>query len=153
MTIAYLYGGPIKRDIIDRAYGFCGQSAAEFELSPEEYVVGLRALNDQMAAFGPVTGYNMPSYGDGQVEDESGLDPADTLGIAVLVARMIAPQIGKQLAVGKTGQRAADVVTAKYTPTQHMQMGRNTIRGAGNREWYGARPFFYVPPVETEPYQ
>ncbi len=144
MTIAYLYGGPPKRDIIDRAYGFCGQSASQFELSPEEYVEGLRALNDQMGLLGPSTGYNYPPYGDGLPEDESGLDQTDVLGAAGRTARLLAPQIGKQLSVSKTQQRAADVLLAKYQQTPQMSMGRHTIRGSGNRSIARGRPFFYT---------
>lgn len=106
-----------------------------------------------MALLGPLTGYNMPEYGDGLVEDESGLDNADALGVSVLVARLIAPQIGKSINAGKSMQRAADTLLAKYQTTPHMQMGRHTVRGAGNRWWYGGRPYFYVPPVDGEPYQ
>ena len=145
MTILPLYGGPAKRDIIQRAYGFCGQASYEFELSPEEYVVGLRAMNDQLATLPTTTGYNMPAEGDGSADDFSGIAQADVLGVSYFVAQLLAPTIGKQLAGNKIAIRASDVFLAKYKPIPFMEMGRHTIRGAGNRRFIGyGMPYFAV---------
>lgn len=144
MTDISLYGGSLKRSIIQRAYGYCGQSVTEFELTPEEYTAGLQVMNDQMAVLGDATGYNFPVTGDGSPDEESGLAAADVLGASVYVAQLLAPTIGKDLKVNAVQTRAASNFLSKCTPIPQMEMGRGTIRGAGNRwqRWRG--PFFAV---------
>lgn len=144
MTTLALYGGPLKRDIIKRAFGYCGQSTTEFELTPEEYTQGLQLMNDSMALLGDLTGYNFPATGDGNPEDESGIAAADVLGASVYLAQLLAPTIGKALAINGQQARAASDFLAKCTPISQMEMGRGTPRGAGNRwqAWRG--PFFRV---------
>lgn len=145
MTTLALYGGPLKRAIIQRAYGYCGQSTAEFELSPEEYTNALQLMNDSMALLGDATGYNFPASGDGSIEDESGIAGSDVLGATVYLAQLLAPSIGKALTINALQARAASNFLAKCTPIPQMEMGRGTIRGAGNRLWNrGWGPFFVV---------
>ncbi len=149
-----LYGPPPKRDIIQRAYGYCGQATYEFELSPEEYVAGLRAMNDQLAPLCPQCGYNLPPEGDGNPEDNSGIALTDILGVAYFVAQLLAPTIGKQLQGNKRAAIACDAFLARYQTIPFQQMGRGTIRGAGNRRYTGWRsPFFTVPISDDEPVQ
>lgn len=151
MAVLPLYGSPAKRDIIQRAYGFCGQASYEFEISPEEYVFGLRAMNDQLATLPTTTGYNMPAEGDGSADDLSGIAQADVLGVSYFVAQLLAPQIGKQLAGNKIAIRACDAFLAKYKPIPFMEMGRDTIRGAGNRRWGNWRsPYFITTTSDDE---
>lgn len=134
-TILPIYGTPPKRDIITRAYGFCGQATYEFELTAEEYVAGLRAMDDQLAPYCPQCGYNLPQEGDGNPADNSGILKSDILGVSYYVAKLLAPQIGKQLQVNKDAARACDAFLARYSEIPFMGFGRNTIRGAGNRYW------------------
>ena len=141
MTTLSLYGGPLKRDIIKRAYGYCGQSTTEFELSPEEMVAGLQVMNDQMAVLGTLTGYNFPVTGDGTPEDESGLAAGDVLGASVYVAQLLAPTIGKDLKLSAVQVRAASSFMAKCVPIPQMELGRGTPRGAGGRR-HTFGPFF-----------
>lgn len=144
MTTLSLYGGPIKRDLIKRAFGYCGQSTTEFELTPEEYTNALQLMNDAMALLGDLTGYNFPVTGDGSVEDESGIAATDVLGATVYLAQLLAPTIGKTLQLSALQVRAATDFTVRCTVIPQMEMGRGTIRGAGNRwgSWRG--PFFSV---------
>lgn len=151
MTVVPTYGGPLKRDMVQRAYGFCGMGWSEFDISPEDYVTGLRCMNDQMAVLGTLSGYNFPEYGDGNIEDESGLAPEDVLGAAYFTAQLLAPSIGKALTGNKPGARAASKLIARCNPTPFMEMGRFTPRGSGNR-WYGwaRRPYFITVPAPGE---
>jgi hypothetical protein len=141
MTVISIFGGLLKREIIKRAYGICGQSTAEFELEPEEYVKGLQALNDQMAIIG-ATNYNFPQSGDGNPEDESGLDNEDILGAAAYVAELIGPQIGKAAALSRTYQRAMSILLTKYQTIPTMSLRRTTPRGSGNKYWSGPYPYY-----------
>lgn len=152
MTTINLYGGALKSTLIERAFGMCGQSVTEFELTPEEYTLGLRCLNDTMAQFPDSTGYNMPPSGDGFAEEESGLAKADELGATALLAAEIAQNIGKAFSPNKAQARAISELNAKYLSMVSRELGRQTIRGAGNR-WmragYGS-PFFYTSVSEEE---
>lgn len=138
MTALPVFGGALKRDIVKRAYGLCGQASCEFELEPEEMNAGVQALNDAMAELN-VTAYNFPITGDGNGNEESGLTGPDVLGASVMVAKMLAPQIGKTLALNATHYRAEQAMIARYRVTPTMGLGRNTIAGAGNRYncWLG----------------
>lgn len=148
MTTISIYGGPLKRSIIQRAYGYCGQSVTEFELTPEEYTAGLQVMNDQMAVLGVASGYNFPVTGDGNPDDESGIAAADVLGASVYVAQLLALTIGKALQVNAVQARAASSFLSKCTAIPQMELGRGTIRGAGNRRnWRG--PFF-VPDISDD---
>lgn len=150
MPTINLYGGPLKRDIIRRAYGLCGQSVTEFELSPEEYELGLLAMNDLAATLGTGFGFNSPPYGPGSAEDESGIAASDVLGFTVMLAQEIGPNIGKAVSVNGKQATAKSALEAKYQVIPFRQLGRQTIRGAGNRLFVGARPFFTVAVSDEE---
>lgn len=151
MTDLAIYGGPKKRDIIKRAYGLLGQSFTEFEISVEEYNAGLMCLNDTMAQledeFGVVLGYNYPTNGtDGSPEDESGLARGVVRAVSYMLAKYLAPSIGKTMPPEALSElaRAQGTIQALAVIPQ-MEMGRQTIRGQGNRRWASAgRPFFAV---------
>jgi hypothetical protein len=145
-----LYGGPLKREIIKRAFGYCGQSTTEFELSPEEYTQGLQLLNDQMAVLGEASGYNFPVTGDGNPEEESGLAAQDVLGASVYLAQLLAPTIGKALALSDTQKRACSNFLVKCTAIPQMQLGRGTIRGKGARFRRSFGPFFITDISDSE---
>lgn len=150
MTDLALYGGPKKRDIINRAYGLLGQSFTEFEIGVEEYDAGLMCLNDTMAELehdrSVALGFNYPTNGtNGSPEDESGLARGDIKAVAFLLAKYLAPSIGKTLPPEATAAHASSisVLYSKATIPQ-MEMGRGTIRGAGNRRMGWLGPFFTV---------
>lgn len=148
MTTLSLYGGPLKRDIIKQAYGLCGQSVAEYELEPEEYEAGLRCMTNAVAeledAEGIVLGFNYPVNGGyGSPQDESGIPRGSVRAVAAIVAKALAPEIGKTLSTQATGAyaKALDNLRSSYMTVPQMQLGRQTITGAGNRRrWFG--PFF-----------
>ncbi len=152
MTIAYIYGGPLKRDIIKRAYGLCGQATTDFELTPEEYQLGLQAMNDIAPTLGSIP-FNYTDYGVGTPEDESGLAPDDVLGFTVMVAQEIAPNIGKTYSPNGLQANAKSSLRSKYQAIPRTELGRGAIRGAGNRLWQGASPFFFAPVSDEEPQQ
>ena len=144
MTILALYGGPLKRDLIKRAYGMCGQSVTDFGLTNEEYDLALQAMNNISTEFGAAFGFNFPEYGNGSPDDESGIAQADALGFTVRIAQEIGPNIGKAFAPNGPQAKATSALMAKYQTTPSRELGRQTIRGAGNR-WRGWRgPFFGV---------
>jgi len=142
MTIVPTYGGPLKRDMVQRAYGYCGQSFAEYELTPEEYVIGMRAMNDQMAVISART-YNFPEYGDGNPEDESGLKAGEVLGAAYYVAKLLAPTIGKQLTFSDVAERACTTFLAAQTCIPTTKLRSTTPRGSGNRWSRVLGEYFY----------
>ena len=150
MTTIALYGGPLKSSIIGRAFGMCGQSITEFELSPEEYNLGLVCMNDMAATLGPTFPYNSPAHGSGNAADESGIPAGDVLGFTVMVAQEIALNIGKSFAPNGKQATAKSALEARYRVIPLRRMGRQTIRGAGNRYWNGPRPFFYAGTSEEE---
>lgn len=139
-----LYGGPLKSSIISRAFGMCGQSITEYELTPEEYELGLVCMNDMAATLGEQFPYNFPAHGSGSAADESGIPAADVLGFTVLVAQEIALNIGKGFSPNGKQATAKSALEAKYQAIPFRELGRQTIRGAGNRYWSGPRPFFAV---------
>lgn len=145
-----LYGGPLKRSLIQRAYGLCGQSVTEFELTPEEYSLGLMAMNDLAATLGTLFGFNYPDYGTGSPEDESGVAAADVLGFTVMLAQEIGPNIGKTVSVNGKQASAKSALEAKYQVIPLVPLGRQTIRGAGNRWYSGPSPFFTAPISDDE---
>jgi hypothetical protein len=152
MTTITLYGGPLKKSLIERAYGMCGQSVTSFELTPEEYDLGLKAMNDVAGTLGAIS-FNLPPHGDGDPEDESGLDAADVLGFTVRLAQEISSNIGKAFAPNGRQVSAISALVARYQPIPFMQLGRNTPRGTGNRYWAGPRPYFVTPVSADEPDQ
>ncbi len=156
MTTLTVYGGPLKRSILQRSYSILGQSYTEFEISPEELQLGLRCMNDVLAMiadqYGVDLGYNFPDYGDGNADDESGIPRGAVQAVSTLVAHELAPSIGATL--GKEAEsskaRARSSLIASYAKTSFVQMGRNTPRGQGNRYWNGLSPFFVAPISDDE---
>ncbi len=148
MTEILLYGGPSKRSIIQDAYVECGLSYAEWDVNAEEYVVGLRGLNNLMSSL-DCTDYNYPVSGDGSPEDESGLAKTDVLAVTALLAQRLAKSLGKQYAPDGTQAKAISSFRAKWQVIPERLLGRQTIRGAGNR-WYGWPGPFFVTPVPSD---
>lgn len=149
MTTLALYGGPLKRVIINRAYGLNGQSVTEFELSPEDYTLGLQAMDSIAATFPDALGYNFPINGtDGTPEEESGISAADVQGFIVLVAQELSANIGTKFTPNRPQTVAALALGTKYQSIPLMQLGRQVPRGAGNRWRNGPLPFF-VPDIST----
>lgn len=149
MTTLNLYGGSLKSDLIRRAYGLCGQSVTEYELTPEEYDLGLQSADALAATFGATFPWNA---GVGSSDEESGLESADSLGFTAMLAQEIAPNIGKDFRPNGTQARAISSLRAKYVSVPFMEMSRQTPRGAGNRFWRQS-PYFYAQTSADEPNQ
>lgn len=148
MTSVPLYGGPLKRDLIQVAFEICGQAGYEFELTPEEYESALRRLNGFMyecQGRGYVTGYNFPNSNSlGSPEEESGLAWEDQEAVAQTLARRMAPSIGKALGPEAKAEYKGtmDAFYGRHTKMVFVEFGRQTVRGTGNRYWSGQRPYF-----------
>lgn len=159
MTIVHVYGGPLKRDIIQLAYEECGQAGYEFELTPEEYASALRRLDALMAEwrdhYGICIGYNFPDYGHGSPEDESGIPRADVNVVSTYLAMRIAPAIGKTMSGETRGAlaRSFEAFRAKHQRTPMQEMARGTPRGSGNRYWNNTWPYFTTHVSPREPRQ
>lgn len=159
MTSVSLYGGPLKRDLIQTAFEICGQAGYEFELTPEEYESALRRLNGFMyecQGKGIVTGYNFPVANSlGSPEEESGLDWADQEAVSQTLARRMAPSIGKTLGDDANAEygRTLQAFYSRHLTVPFTEMGRQTPRGHGNRYWNGPWPYFNTPAPTDEPQQ
>lgn len=146
MTQIPVYGGPLKRDIVQLAYEECGQAGYEFELTPEEYDSALRRLDNMLsewlAAYGIDLDYNFPDYGNGSPEDESGVPPGSVQVIAQQLALRVGPSIGKTVTPTRAMADAFSNLRSAYNCVPTMALRRDTPRGAGNRlsRWRG--PFF-----------
>lgn len=147
MPTINLYGGPLKRVIITQAYGMCGQSAAEFELTPEEFDIALSFLNGIMFelrdTWGVDIGYNFPIYGNGQATEESGIPDRAMRPIARMLAEDIAPTIGATISSRISFEQAKATLVSQYAVRKQRALSTNTPRGSGNGRfagWYD--PFF-----------
>ncbi len=152
MTTIGLYGGPLKSTIIKQAFGLCGQSATEFELTAEEFETGLTSMNALAATLGGFP-YNMPANNSGFASDESGIPPDDVYGFTVMLAGSIAQNIGKAYAPNGDQATAKSALKAKYQVVPFRLLGRQTIRGAGNRNFAWRGPFFCARVSDDEPPQ
>lgn len=159
MTVLNLYGGPLKRDIIQLAFEECGQAGYEFELTPEEYDSALRRMNSMLAMwrrqYGVDLGYNFPDYGHGSADDESGI-PDDAVDcVSKKLAQSIAPTIGKAMSSEARMTLATSwaALRSTYQAIPMREMGRQVMRGQGNRYWNGPLPYFVAPVSPDEPGQ
>lgn len=160
MTAVSLYGGPLKRGIVQLAFEECGQAGYEFELSPEEYDSALRRMNAMLAewlsGYGIDLGYNFPPPGtNGNPEDESGIPAGTVAVVSSYLARRIAPSIGKTMGAEATIALANSfaLLRSTYAVIPVMELGRQTPRGAGNRRAWAGTPFFTTPITSDEPAQ
>jgi hypothetical protein len=93
--------GPSKGSIVEGAYDFCGLSGDQYERTPEEMTKGLRLLNGLMASLLANKGidltFDYPSYGEGQLEEPSGIPDGAREAVCALLAQRLAPTIGASL--------------------------------------------------------
>lgn len=145
ITISLTDSGPLKREIVERAYGLCGQSESEFGISDEEWQTGLRRLNSvarQLVAEGVAIAFNFPSYGVGEPEEYSGITFDQLEGLASRLAIAIAPDLGHVFtpaAMAGINMSIRHLRSSTATiPT--MPRSADTVRGAGTRR-LGISPF------------
>lgn len=124
-----------KRVLIEMAVEELRLAGYEFNFSPEEYVSALRRL-DGIAQMFPEAGYNAPAvFGQGEVDDPSGLLDAEVGDFALLLAESLAPTIGKTLSP-TAAQRIAKArvgLLAKYAVLPVAQPAYGTPLGSGHR--------------------
>lgn len=92
--------GVTKASLVEGAYEYCGLNGYEFERTPEEMVTGVRHLNALMAellADGIDLGYDFPTYGNGLLEEPSGIPNSAVGVIHQMLAQRLAPALGATL--------------------------------------------------------
>lgn len=165
MTQVPIFGGALKRDLVQLAYEECGQADYSYTIQTDEYDSALRRLNVLMAEWAGVgidLGYNFPDYGNGSPEDESGIPIEASQVVGLHLAARIAPTMGKTLSGETRAQMAVSLANlrAMYLTAPSMSLSRQTVRGAGNRWGTWNRDPYYrncretivkgYPPAEPE---
>lgn len=92
--------GKPKSDLVEGAYEFCGLNGFEYERTPEEMSTGLRFLNDMMAewlADGIDLGFDFPTYGNGLLEEPSGIPDHAVSVVKSMLAQRLCPGLGASL--------------------------------------------------------
>lgn len=148
----FLNAGPstsTKRQIVEMGYEECSLAGYEFDVTPEELFSGLRSLDALMARWkigSRDLNYNAPAiFGQGDLEDYSGIPDGAIEGAAISLAMAMAPKMRKSLSA-ETRARLAMSMSAIATLCARVPpqgWGRSTPAGAGNRRWwgYGRSPF------------
>ncbi|MES2904012.1 MAG: packaged DNA stabilization gp4 family protein [Pseudomonadota bacterium] len=142
--------GRQKRDLVELAYQICGINIDA--LSPEDLSDGLRDLNFMMMETPwSELGFTLPTYGDGDLAEASGLLDKYVPAVIHELAMRRAPAKGKSLSV----EAAARVRTTRATletiiavvPTFKMRGGVSL--GSGRR-CYGVHPLYSSNETDTE---
>lgn len=92
--------GVPKSVLVEGGYEFCGLNSQEYERTPEEMVTGLRRLNALMALLakrGIDLSYEFPTYGQGLLEEPSGIPDDAVEPVCALLAQRLAPGLGASL--------------------------------------------------------
>lgn len=139
-----------KRQIVEMAYEECSLAGYEYNVTPEELFSGLRKLDALMARWKVSSrdlSYNAPlQFGDGDLDDVSGIPDAAVEGTAISLAMAIAPAMGKQMS-GESRARlnkAMSAISALCAKRPEQGWSRSTVAGAGNRRWAWGSPFMPV---------
>jgi hypothetical protein len=85
---------------VEGAYELCGLNGFEYDRTPEEMTTGLRFLNDMMAEWlgdGIDLGFDFPIYGNGLLEEPSGVPDSAVSVIKAMLAQRICPGLGGTL--------------------------------------------------------
>ena len=136
-----------KRQIVEMAYEECSLAGYEFNVTPDELFTGLRKLDALMAewkASSKDLGYNFPaSFGDGDLDDLSGIPDAAVQGAAISLAMAIAPAMGKAMGAETRARlnRSLSVIATMCAKSVEQDWSRSTVAGAGNRRWAYGSPF------------
>lgn len=131
--------GPLKRQIIDLAFGDCAMAGYEFGRTPEEINDALLRLNSMMAEWPfNLLGFTMPDYGVGSGEESSGIVMEALNPVASHLALRICPMMGASLSPeAQANLKAAMARLHALVATVPMMPMRNAPRGAGNRSGFG----------------
>jgi len=143
----YIPSSATKRDIVSMAYEECALSGYEFDVTPDELFTGLRKLDALMAQWKAESidlSYNAPVvFGQGDLEDLSGIPDAAINAVAIALARRICPQMGKSMSAESRGALNSAMITVRALTARTPEMGypRNVPRGSGNRYLNSWLPF------------
>lgn len=140
ITIQVSTDGPLKRDLIEGAFGWFGAAAYEFGRTPEEVADALRCLNSMMRIWPwNLLSFNQPTYGLGDPSDYSGI-PFDVQdGVTAELAKRVAAVMGASLPP-EFKMSAAPAISAVYGYTatiKRMPHDRHTPRGLGSEHVIG----------------
>lgn len=135
--------GKTKAALVERIYEYCALSGAEFERTPEEMTAGLRDLNDTAAELlgeGIDLGYDFPTYGEGLLEEPSGIADVDVAALTLLAAQTRIAGMGGQLSPDLRARlnRSALSLRSRYAVMPVVQPF-NAPSGAGYK---GRLPYF-----------
>lgn len=92
--------GKTKSALVERMYEYCALSGTDFQRTPEEMTAGLRDLNDAAAELlgdGIDLGFDVPTYGEGLLEEPSGIADADVAALTLMAAQTRIAGVGGQL--------------------------------------------------------
>ncbi len=136
-----------KRAIVELAFQECRLNNYQFDITPAELNAALQKLDNlmsQWAVTGMDLGYNHPViYGQGDLEEESGIPNAAVNGSAISLALRIAPNMGKTMSA-ETRRGLAEGMSAISTMTAQMPnrlLTKTTPLGSGNKPWTTWDPY------------
>lgn len=129
-------GGPLKREIVEMAFGNLAMAGYEFGRTPEEVADALSRLNGLMLEWPyDQLGYQQSLYGVGSGEEASGIDRKWIRAVAGALTLDLAGMMGAQL-----GKDAAASINTAILRLQSgvatvplMPYSSGTVAGAGNR--------------------
>jgi hypothetical protein len=139
----------IKRIIVDMAFEEAALAGYEFDLTADELQTALRRLDGLMAEWqgqGINLNYNQPAtFGQGDLDDQSGIPDATLNGAALYLAMRIFPRFNKVMKAGTRIALANAMMTIRAlgSKTPLVQYRWGTPRGAGNRRFGSLSPFIY----------
>lgn len=130
--------GPTKSSLVEGAYSICGLNGFEYERTPEEMTAGLLALNDLMAewlADGIDLGFDFPTYGDGLLEEPSGIPTSAAGVVKKMLAQALCPELGATLSDdAKAGlSRSYQALYARFAITPPSRVPAVRLPSAGVR--------------------
>jgi hypothetical protein len=126
-----------KRQLVEMAYEECSLAGYEFNVTPDELFSGLRRLDALMSQppFDRLN-YNAPAiFGQGDLEDYSGIPDLAIGGTVSMLAEAIAPMMGKNMSAAAMSRKSSGMIAIRAAtaiiPTVPYRYG--TPRGAGRR--------------------
>ena len=130
--------GKTKAALVERIYEYCSLSGADFERTPEEMTAGLRDLNDtaaELLGVGIDLGYDFPTYGEGLLEEPSGIADMDVSALTLLAAQTRMAGIGGELSGDLRARlaRSYQQLRTKFVVTPPTMTPTNYMRSSGVR--------------------
>lgn len=130
--------GVAKGVLIECAYEYCGLNGQEYERTPEEMSTGLKRLNALMALLakkGLDLGYDFPTFGNGLLEEPSGVPDDAVEPVSALLAKRLAPTLGASLTAEAMGILATAMsdLQANYCAAPPSRKPAQHFRSLGRR--------------------